>query len=72
MEGFSDTAAADGLDAALTSAGSAHTIHRYPGVGHVRWPYTWDHFGMQDEMSMNIAQILRLYLSICVLLSRLS
>ena len=36
MEGFSDPAAADGLAAALSSAGSAHTIHRYPGVGHVR------------------------------------
>ena len=36
MEGFSDSRAADALEAALTSAGSAHTIHRYPGVGHVR------------------------------------
>lgn len=36
MDGFSDPAAADALEAALTAAGSAHTIHRYPGVGHVR------------------------------------
>lgn len=36
MAGFSDPAAADALEAALTSAGSSHTIHRYPGVGHVR------------------------------------
>ena len=93
MEGFSDPVAADGLEAALTSAGSTHKIHRYPGVGHVRtildnlpcillpkFPTVspthnearalGQHPTAQDAGCS--VQVLRVYLSVCVRLSRLS
>lgn len=50
MAGFSDTAAAEALGAALTAAGSNHEIYRYPNVGHAFMNDTPEAIARKEEL----------------------